>query len=302
MNVNQLVAKLTHLFNQSFSDITLCQQYAWWTIEAITKQDQAHLIASQKITLTPEQEALLADWCHKIIDQHMPIAYLLGMVPFNDIEILVQPPTLIPRPETEEWTTQLLSDLKKIHQKDITIIEPCTGTGCIALALAHGLPNASVWATDIALSAIALAYKNAQHNNVHNVTFLHGDLFDVIPTHVRADIIVVNPPYISEQEWQTLDQSVTTWEDKHALVAPHDGLAIIQKIIAQAPRWLQENQELSHRTIPQVMIEIGYNQADAVVALMQDAQYNAIHVHKDLEGKNRVVSGRIDYVGITKTY
>ncbi len=88
-------------------------------------------------------------------------------------------------------------------------------------------------------------------------------------------------------------------EDKHALVAPDNGLAIIQEIIVQAPHWLQKNKELSQHEIPQVMIEIGYEQADAVVALMKDAHYNAIHVHKDLEGKNRVVSGRIDYVGIT---
>ena len=88
------------------------------------------------------------------------------------------------------------------------------------------------------------------------------------------------------------------WEDKQALVAVDNGLAIIKKIIAQAPQWLQKNNELAHHEIPQVMIEIGYNQADAVVALMKDVHYNAIHVHKDLEGKNRVVSGRVDYVEI----
>ncbi len=298
MNVNQLVAKLTHLFQQSFSDSTLCQQYAWWTLEAITQKDQVHLIAAGDITLTPEQEALLADWCKKMIDEHMPIAYLLGMVPFNDIEILVQPPTLIPRPETEEWTVQLITDLQKLTNKDITIFEPCTGTGCIALALAHALPQAMVWATDISLLALALAHKNARHNNIENVTFVHSDLFQNIPKTIRADIIVVNPPYISEQEWQILDQSVIKWEDKHALVAPDNGLAIIQEIIAQAPYLLQKNKELSQYEIPQVMIEIGYEQADTVVALMKDAHYNAIHVHKDLEGKNRVVSGRVDYVEI----
>jgi len=299
MNVNQLIAKLTNLFHQSFSDLTLCQQYAWWMLEAITQHDQAHLVASGDITLTPQQEAQIDDWCIKIIQQHMPIAYLLGAVPFNDIEIVVHPPTLIPRPETEEWTVQLIADLQKIKYKSITIIEPCTGTGCIALALAHALPQAMVWATDISLQALALAHKNARHNNVDNVTFVHSDLFKQIPIHIRADIIVVNPPYISEQEWQTLDTSVTKWEDKQALVAPDDGLAIIQQIIKQAPQWLQINKELSQHEIPQLMIEIGHTQADAVVALMKDAHYNAIHVHKDLEGKNRVVSGRIDYVGTT---
>lgn len=299
MNVNQLVAKLTHIFQQSFSDVTLCQQYAWWTLEAITQRDQVHLIASGDIVLTPEQEALLTDWCRKIIDEHMPIAYLFGKIPFNDIEILVQPPTLIPRPETEEWIVQLITDLQKIVHKDITVIEPCTGTGCIALALAHALPQAIVWATDISLQALALAHKNAKHNNIQNVTFMHSDLFQNIPSMVRADLIVVNPPYISEQEWQTLEPSVALWEDKQALVAVDDGLAIIKKIIEQAPQWLQENKELLHHEIPQLMIEIGYNQADAVVALMKAAHYNAIHVHKDLEGKDRVVSGRIDYVGIS---
>jgi release factor glutamine methyltransferase len=298
MNVNQLVAKIAHIFNRTFPDLTLCQQYAWWTLEAITQKDQAHLIACNDITLTAEQQTLLDAWCTKIVDEHMPIAYLLGRVPFNDIEIEVLPPTLIPRPETEEWTVQLLDDLQQLASADITIFDLCTGTGCIALALAHGLPHATVWATDISLEAIALAYKNAQHNNVHNVTFMHSDLFNAIPREMRADIIVVNPPYISEHEWQSLDQSVIKWEDKGALVAPDNGLAIIKTIIEQAPQWLQANTALAHKNIPQLMIEIGYQQADVVVTLMKDMHYNAIHVHKDLEGKDRVVSGRVDYVGI----
>lgn len=301
MNVNQLIVKLTHVFQQSFSDLTLCQQYAWWTLEAITGRDQVHLIAAGDIELTPEEEVQLDDWCKKVVEQHMPIAYLLGKMPFNDIEILVQPPTLIPRPETEEWTVQLIADLQKLKHKDITIIEPCTGTGCIALALAHALPKAMVWATDLSLQALALAHKNARHNSIENITFIHSDLFQNIPNHVRSDIIVVNPPYISEQEWHTLDKSVSIWEDKQALVAPNDGLAIIEKLIDQAPHWLQPNKEMLEHEIPQIMIEIGHEQAEAVVELMKSAHYNAIHVHKDLEGKNRVVSGRTDYVGIATT-
>ncbi len=69
-----------------------------------------------------------------------------------------------------------------------------------------------VWATDISLQALALAHKNARHNNIENVTFVHSDLFHKIPSHIHADIIVVNPPYISEQEWQTLEPTVTLWK------------------------------------------------------------------------------------------
>ncbi len=110
------------------------------------------------------------------------------------------------------------------------------------------------------------------------------------------DCIISNPPYISLDEYDQLDETVTRWEDHGALVADGNGLAIIAKIIAQAPQFIQTNDEMRHKNIPQIVIEIGYAQGTAVKALMETAGYNDILVHRDLENKDRFVTGRIDYV------
>ncbi|HRN78251.1 MAG TPA: peptide chain release factor N(5)-glutamine methyltransferase [Candidatus Dependentiae bacterium] len=297
--INQVITDIASKLSVTFDDPTLCRQYAWWMVEAITNKTQAQLIAQNIISFSQKEQIKLASWIDKITTQHIPIQYLIGFVPFNDVEILVQPPTLIPRPETEEWTLQLIKQLQTLDHKNFVIIDLCTGSGCIALALGHAFPQAQIYATDISPDAITLAQKNAQHNNIKNVTFILSDLFAKLPS-IKADIIVANPPYIAEYEWQTLDTSVTKWEDKQALVANHEGLAIIQKIIEQAPQWLRSNDQMAQHNIPQVVIEIGYQQAISVVALMKQAHYTAIEVHKDLEEKDRVVCGRVKYVASAK--
>ena len=159
----------------------------------------------------------------------------MGSTPFAGLEILTQPPVLIPRPETEEWTVNLIEQLQGLPDKKLQILDLCTGSGCIALALADALPQAKIFGTDISDSALALANHNKIHNHIPNVEFLRSDLFAQIPQKFTFDLIVGNPPYIDEQEWNNLDPSVTQSEDKHALLAADHGLALIKKIIAAAP-------------------------------------------------------------------
>lgn len=283
-----------------YDDPTLCRQYAWWTVEAITDKKKAALINQDIITLTDDQQKKLDQWLEKLITKKMPIQYLLGSVPFCNVTILVTPPTLIPRPETEEWCFNLINKLKRLRNQKLTILDLCCGSGCIAIALAQALPCATIYACDIADSAIALTKKNSALNKVNNLIILQSDLFNALPKDIRFDLIVTNPPYITPAEWQTLDPSVTEWEDKYALVADDSGLALIKKIITQAPQHLRLNKELQEQSIPQLMIEIGYLQGPTVAALMRQAQYTDIKVDKDLEHKDRVVSGRTDNVAPTK--
>jgi len=287
---------LTKQLHAKFDDPILCRQYAWWLLQAVTQKSEAELLVQESLVVTLAQEAQLNEWVKRIIVHDMPIQYILGSVPFGDVEILVKPPVLIPRPETEEWCMWLIHKLNFLHNKNLTIIEPCTGSGCIAVALGRALPFATIYATDINEDALALTRKNAQHNQVGNVTTLYSDLFENIPIGWKADLIVVNPPYITESAFEKLDASVARWEDYRALVAGDNGLAVIKTIIAQAPLYLKSNAEMALHSIPQLMIEIGYDQAAAVVALMKQAHYTAIQVHKDLEGKDRVVSGRVENV------
>lgn len=296
-DVSYYITKIREKLLLAYNDPTLCQQYAWWLLQAISEKTKTELIAQSTVMLSSAQKNILEKWIILLVNEKMPIQYILGSVPFNDIDILVQPPTLIPRPETEEWCWYIIEHLTLLNDKKINILDLATGSGCIALALAHHLPQATIVATDIAPIALELAEKNKEHNNIiSNVTFINSDLFNALPCGVRFDIIVSNPPYIAPSEWNNLDQTVTQWEDYNALIAPDEGLEIIKKIIEQAPQFIQQNKEMKDKSIPQIVIEIGYQQGQQVKQLMMNAGYNDILIHKDLEKKDRIVMGRVDYV------
>ena len=218
------------------------RQNAWWMLEALTKMNKAHLITAEHIELSTDQQTTLDEWIYKQVHNHMPLQYILGSVPFDNLDIIVQPPILIPRQETEWWCMHVIYTLKKTHINNLTILDLCSGSGCIGLALADAFPDATVYAVDISPHAVALGQLNAQHNNITNITFIESDLFTALPKDIRFDIIVSNPPYIPDTQWQTLDLSVSQWEDHQALIADDAGLAIIKKIIAQAPQYLKTDQ------------------------------------------------------------
>jgi release factor glutamine methyltransferase len=289
-----LIPDIEHKLATIYPDPVLCAQYAWWIMQAITQRTQQDLLLNNP-ALSPEQHAELTRWLHALINDKKPIQYLIGSVPFCDLEIVVQPPILIPRPETEEWCIDLIQELKKMGPQyaPLTILDLCCGSGCIALALAKALPHATVYATDIDSAALTLARQNTTHNNVNNIIFVQSDVCDELP-NVRFDLIVANPPYITPQEYVSLDASVKNWESKHALMADDNGLAIIKKIIAQAPHFIKPNKQLQEHNIPQLVLEIGYLQADAVVDLLAAAGYNSIEIRKDLAGHNRTVRARLN--------
>ncbi len=291
-NIPVLIQTIEHRLAPALPDPTLCSQYAWWIVEAISGYNKTILLTTP-VTLSSPQLAQIEEWLHALIEQKKPIQYLLGKIPFNAVEIVVQPPLLIPRPETEEWCAQLIKQLKPFKDLPLIILDLCCGSGCIAIALAKALPQATVYATDVDGAAITLTQQNAVHNNVNNIVCLQSDLFNNLPAHVRFDLIVSNPPYIAPHELEHLDESVKNWEALHALVADDNGLAIIKKIIVQAPNYVKPNKDLQSHAIAQLILEIGYQQGPAVVDLLTKAHYNTIQVHKDLEGKNRTVRARI---------
>lgn len=292
-DLNYYINDIRHKLSVVYNDDTLCQQYAWWILQAICEKTKTELIIQETVMLNPEQHHKIDQWLKYLIEDKMPLQYVLGSVPFTDLEILVEPPTLIPRPETEEWCLYIIEHILTLDNKKIKILDLATGSGCIALACASYLPQATVVATDTADAALELTEKNIEHNKIRNVVTFKSDLFESIPCGMRFDMILSNPPYITAKEFTELDESVTRWEDHAALVAADNGLAIIKQIIVQAPQFIQTNDEIKSKNIPQVVIEIGYAQGTAVKELMQAAGYNDILVHKDLEGKDRFVTARI---------
>src|SRR3990172_12402270 len=116
---------------------TLCQQYAWWILQAVCEKTKTELISADTVMLNNAQKEQLDQWIQQIVEEKMPLQYLLGSVPFAGCDILVQPPTLIPRPETEEWCLHIIEHLQLLNNKKIKILDLATGSGCIAIALAH---------------------------------------------------------------------------------------------------------------------------------------------------------------------
>lgn len=213
---------------------------------------------------------------------------------------MVEPPTLIPRQETEEWCVSLIEKLKQIGDQPLRILDLCTGSGCIALSLAKKLPNAQIYASDISDTALTLAQKNATHNKLQNIHFLSSDLLQDIPTNMHFDMIISNPPYISSKEWQEVDASVKEWEDPIALLAPDEGLGIVKQLIAQAKTYLQPNEALQTHGIPQLIIEIGYQQGAAVKALFEKEGFCNVVIKKDMQSNDRIVVGCVANEGSSK--
>lgn len=296
MNVDKnsvitLIQYLATKLSERFADGVICQQYARWLVAALYKKDILLLITETNFVLTPDQQKILEHWIVLLVDKQMPIQYILGTVPFCNLTLAVEPPVLIPRPETEEWVAHLCQQLEPLQNKSLTILDLCTGSGCIALALAQALPYATVYAVDVAPYAIALARKNAERNNCTNIIFVQADLFAAFTQqNIVFDLIVANPPYIALTEWQTLDLSVQQWEDALALTAPDNGLAVITRIIEQAPRYLKKNIFFEQYAVPQLVMEIDRTQANSVMQLMQTAGFMQAWVTQDFSGQDRVVS------------
>lgn len=211
-----------------------------------------------------------------------PIAYLLGHQAFWSLDLLVTPATLIPRPETELLVETVLQLGK--HDQAQTILDLGTGSGAIALAIARERPHWQVHAVDTSSEALDVARNNAQRHQINNVTFHHSNWLSSLPSDLRADIIVSNPPYIAAGD-PHLQQGDLRFEPAGALVAGVDGLDAIRIILATCHSHLQANGWL--------VIEHGYDQATAVQPLFAQHHFKEIQQHPDLAGHVRVTAGKL---------
>lgn len=289
--ISDTLIDLVHKFVPIYKTQEAALNQAYWLIELITKKNRTYLLINKNAEITSEQINELEVAVDKIIKQNMPIQYILQSVPFLDLNIDVRPPILIPRPETEHWVADLIKKYKILENKKLTILDLCTGTGCIALSFAHSFKDSTIYAIDTNSQACNLAKENSIKNNVANINILESDLYTNLPGNITFDFIVTNPPYISLDLWQKLDLSVKDWEDSVALVAEDDGMAIIKKIIACAPKWLKPNDEIYSNKLPQLAIEIGDIQGEQVKQYFLKAGFTNVEIHKDLNDQDRLVTG-----------
>lgn len=261
---------------------------SWWLIEHVTHLEKETIILESDHKLTETQAKWLDNALFEHLEKNKPIQYILGEIEFLDLNIKLEPPILIPRPETEFWVDKLINSisLKKPNIK-FNVLDLCTGTGCIGLAIASSFKQAQIDAVDINIQACNLAGRNAEFNKIDNFSVYNSDLYSALPRAKKYSLIVSNPPYIKPSLWLNLDASVKNWEDPVALKADNDGLYLIEKIITQAPNWL-EHQPVNG-ILPQLWLEMDPWQVSIATKLFHDSDFYSITIHQDQYGKDRVI-------------
>jgi release factor glutamine methyltransferase len=219
---------------------------------------------------------------------HEPVAYLTGKTEFYSLEFDITADCMIPRPETELLVQRAIEFLRArsgIQQ----VFDLCTGSGCIAVAIAKNFANARITATDISAVALEVAARNVEkHRLTEHIRLLCGDLFEPVIQQLdvsQFDLIICNPPYVSTVEYENLDKNVKGYEPESALLAGADGLDVYRRIIEKVDEFLKPGAAL--------MLEIGYAQGPAVTELLeQTGAFAKIKIEKDSHDNDRVVTTR----------
>ncbi len=217
--------------------------------------------------------------------EHEPVAYLVGHTEFYSLEIDVSPAVLIPRPDTEVLVENAVGFLRQQGGRRF-VCDLCTGSGCVAVAIAKNHPDCKIIATDVSSDALEIAAANvAKHGLEDRIELRQGHFFEPLLPYLdkqRFDLIVVNPPYVSDSEYAGLDRNVRDYEPSSALLAGQDGLDAYRQIIPQASEHLTDDGVL--------MLEIGYEQAEAVSKLLAETgDFSPPQVKKDTASRDRVV-------------
>jgi release factor glutamine methyltransferase len=257
----------------------------------------SHILAAPRIKLYTEYDRPLTEsqlsQMRSLVQrasEEEPIAYLTGRAHFFHLEFDVTRDVLIPRPDTETLVENVLQTVR--HQPGLEsprIIDLCTGSGCIAAAIAHHLKSATVVASDISPAAVAMAKKNIERLGLADrVTIEQGDLFEPLMHMVDVqpfDLIVSNPPYIRTADLETLDRSVREYEPLQALDGGLDGLILHRRILDDAPARLV--------TGGRVFLEIAFDQGDLAREIgMAHPAFDDVRVLKDFGGRDRVLTAR----------
>ena len=215
-----------------------------------------------------------------------PVAYILGRKAFRTIELQVNEDTLIPRPDTELLVEVALAELERIDKPQPMVMDLGTGSGAIALALATEYPRARIVASDVMPRTLEMARLNAKRLGLDDrVEFILSDLFRSMPSEARFDIIVSNPPYVTEAGMHRLAAEIRGYEPRAALLGGVHGMDYHEEIVPAAPQFL----------LPGGMLAIEINESK-MMEMMQlyiaTGRFEDIDIHNALSGQPRVISGR----------
>ncbi len=220
-----------------------------------------------------------------------PVQYVIGHIEFLGLTINVGKGVLIPRPETELLVEEAIRTARNMKagirprafRDPLSILDLCTGSGCIALALAKEIPEAEVYGSDVSKEALPYARKNAKINGIANARFLQGSLFEPFRGR-KFDIITANPPYVRRDELDSLQREIRDWEPLSAIDGGEDGMDYYCQILSSAGEYLNPD--------GCIFLELGYDQAGAVQKLAQEQGFEDAAVINDYAGIGRILKAR----------
>lgn len=251
----------------------------------------AHVLGCQRLRLymeadrpaMPDELTRLRDLAKRALN-HEPVQYLVGEASFYGISLKADKRALIPRPETQTLVDEAVAAIKTIEGRAPLVADVCTGSGCVAIAIASQAPNAILHACDVDAHALSLATENIERTGLTaRITTFEGDLLASLPDGEPYDTIVANPPYIPDDEWDAVASNVKDHEPTHALRGGADGLDLVLPLVAQAAERLQPGGLLA--------IEVAAARAEAALALLtSDDRYGECRIVRDFAGRPRVVA------------
>lgn len=255
------------------NDIEECSLKAKLLLSYVLIKPKEFLIINQEKKLSEEEQEKFYRLLEQMID-NVPLQYLVNKQEFYGIEFFINENVLIPQPDTEILVEEVINISNRENKKEI--LDMCTGSGAIAIALSKNIKNANIIATDISDKALEIAKKNDKENKVN---FIKSDMFENLKNK-KFDVIVSNPPYIKTDIIKTLPKEVQK-EPMLALDGGKDGLNFYRIIINNADKHLNSNGYLC--------LEIGDDQKEEIIQLLKQKKYKEIYSKKDLSGNDRIV-------------
>lgn len=276
MKASEKIREITQIFRKN--NLTFNEKEA----ESIV----LHVIKTNRVKLYSHDPEIQKDDLQKIDNlikrrlKREPLQYILGECDFFNIKIKVAPGVLIPRPETEILVEEFLRNYKKENKKNALVLDLCTGSGAIALAIAKNLSNISIFGIDISERAVRYAKINKELNHINSVFFIVGDLFLPVKKN-KFSFITANPPYIKTSDIEHLEPEIRKYEPLEALNGGSDGLIYYRRILKDANDYLL-NDGL-------IFFEIGIGQSLDITKLSEKAGFEVIKIVNDLAGIPRVM-------------
>lgn len=279
--LGEMIAEARRLLGQA--GIESAGQEAFWIVEHVLRLPVHHMVIDRERLLSPVELAAARGLVMRRAGRE-PLQYIFGTQEFCGLEFHVNRAVLIPRPETEllvEYAAQRIPAERKA-----IIVDVCTGSGCIAVAIARKRPRARVIATDLSNPSLAVARQNAIYHGVgERITWLEGDLLGAVAgqgLEGQADLIISNPPYIAEADWATLQPEVRLFEPKDALVVGPQGTELHERLLHESGQYLSPGGAL--------IMEIGAGQARAMRRIVEQTPGYKFHrLIYDEAGLERVV-------------